>query len=99
MPYDDSPTPANLGRSPQGQRCGSCGHLEPDQWARFCGVCGGTLGQGGGPAGGQGAPPPAVTREPPVRYGNVGPLGQPQVAPPAPYSAASAAQAATPGYP
>ena len=48
MAYDDPPTPARLPQPAQGQRCAGCGHLEADPWARFCGVCGATLG-GGGP--------------------------------------------------
>jgi hypothetical protein len=52
----------------QGQRCASCGHLEPDAYARFCGVCGSTLGQGG-PA----AQRPPMQPEPAVRYGTVAP--------------------------
>jgi hypothetical protein len=84
MTYDDQPTPANLGRSPQGQRCASCGHTEPDRWARFCGVCGGTLGAGGAAlAGGGVAPGPTPGREPPVRYGTVAPASQPYAAVPA----------------
>lgn len=46
--YEDTPTPAGQARPPQGQHCPGCGRLEPDLWARFCGVCGTTLGPGGG---------------------------------------------------
>jgi hypothetical protein len=90
MSYDDSPTPARPARSIQGQRCPSCGHLEADAFARFCGVCGGALGQGGhqgaGQPGGPAAQRPPMQHEPAVRYGTVappmqsyppGPIGQP----------------------
>lgn len=47
MAYDDSPTPAGMSRGSQGLRCASCGHVEPDPWARFCGVCGAGFSQPG----------------------------------------------------
>jgi hypothetical protein len=75
MAYDDPPTPAHPTHPAQGQRCPACGHLEPDLWARFCGVCGATLGAGA-QAGGYGNAPPsgatvqlsAAHVEPPARY-------------------------------
>jgi hypothetical protein len=76
MAYDDPPTPAHPARPPQGQRCPGCGHLEPDLWARFCGVCGATLAPAaspGGivssPAGGATVQLPTASHDPPVRYG------------------------------
>jgi hypothetical protein len=68
MAYDDPPTPAHSVRPMQGQRCAACGHAEPDAYARFCGVCGSTLGQGS-PA----AQRPHLQPEPAMRYGTVAP--------------------------
>src|SRR5689334_9352679 len=84
MAYDDAPTPARLTRGSQGQRCASCGHVEPDQWARFCGVCGAALAGGGpAPAGGQGVQLQGPTaQQPPVRYAPSAPPVQPYAAGP-----------------
>jgi hypothetical protein len=72
MAYDEPPTPARLTRPDQGQRCVSCGHLEPDPWARFCGVCGGTLAATGAPTNVTNAP-----HKPPVQYAPSAPPAQP----------------------
>jgi hypothetical protein len=84
MAYDESPTPAGLSRGSQGQRCASCGHLEPDPWARFCGVCGAPFGPAGvGPGGPAGTPPiqrPVAQPVQPQPYAGApfGPGGQAQ---------------------
>src|SRR5215217_2390703 len=84
MAYDDSPTPAGLSRGSQGQRCVSCGHVEPDAWARFCGVCGAAFGPAGvlpgGPAGTPQIQRPVAQPVQPQPYagGPIGPAGQPQ---------------------
>ena len=84
MAYDDSPTPAGLSRGSQGQRCASCGHVEPDPWARFCGVCGASFGQAGARvAGPPGTPPvqrPVAQPVQPQPYAGApfGPADRPQ---------------------
>jgi len=80
MTYDDPPTPAGVNRPSGGQRCPACGHVEPDAWARFCGVCGGTLGPGDAAAGSPAASTAqlaAVPPEPVARY-RPAPPAQPQ---------------------
>ena len=54
--YEDPSNPARQARPPQGQRCPGCGTLDPDPLARFCGVCGSTMGHGAAPPGSPAGP-------------------------------------------
>lgn len=73
--YEDQTSPTRQARPAQGQRCPSCGHVDPDPLARFCGVCGSMMGpaaSAGGAPGGYPAVPtaqfPAHGYDPPARH-------------------------------
>ena len=68
--YEDPSSPTRQTRPAPGQRCPSCGHVDADPLARFCGVCGTTLGAAPAPTAAPAAPTaqfPAHGYNPPAR--------------------------------